>query len=146
MTLRPTTGRDVEALFDIRCSVAENHQSREELAALGVTEASVRAMVEGGDYVATVAEVDGRPIGFSMAQISEGYVFACFVRPAFEGRGIGGALMEAAEDGLRRAGVRRAGLSTGADEGLRAVGFYRHLGWRDDGYLDEGQIRFTKDL
>jgi hypothetical protein len=25
-------------------------------------------------------------------------------------------------------------------------GFYRHLGWRHDGYLEDGQLRFTKEL
>lgn len=81
-----------------------------------------------------------------MAQILEGYIFACFVRPGFEGRGIGRALMKAAEDGLRRAGVKRAWLSTGASEEIRAAGFYRHLGWYEDGFLEDGQIRFSKEL
>ena len=146
MNLRSASPLDVEDLFDIRCSVIENHQSRDELAEIGVTVPVVREMIESGDYVTTIADVDGRPVGFTMAQISEGYVFACFVRPGFEGRGIGRALMRAAEDGLRRAGVRRAWLSTGARDDLRAVGFYRHLGWHEDGFLEDGQIRFAKEL
>ena len=145
-TLRAVTARDVETLFEIRCSVAENHQSREELAAIGVTLESVREMIESGDYVSTIAELDGRPVGFSMAQISEGYVFACFVRPEFEGRGIGRALMDAAEGGLRKAGVKAAWLSTGSEPQLRAVGFYQKLGWKEDGFLDDGQLRFAKQL
>lgn len=146
MNLRSATARDVEALFDIRCSVGENHQSRDELRTIGVTVETVRDMIEGGDYVSTIAEVDGRPVGFTMAQISDGYVFACFVRPDFENRGIGRALMAAAETGLRQAGVDRAWLSTGSDPHLRAVGFYRRLGWQEDGFLDDGQIRFAKDV
>jgi GNAT superfamily N-acetyltransferase len=146
MTLRPAWVHDVETLFDIRCSVRENHQSREELDGLGVTVESVGRMIASGDYVSTIAEVDGRPAGFTMAQISQGYVFACFVRPEFEGRGLGRALMEAAEDDLRRAGVKQAWLSTGSGPHLRAAGFYRHLGWKDDGFLADGQIRFTKEL
>lgn len=146
MKLRSATVGDVESLFDIRCSVTENHQSPEELATLGVTYASIKEMIESGDYVSTIAESDERPAGFTMAQISEGYVFACFVRPEFEGRGIGRALMDAAEEGLRRADVKQAWLSTGPEQDLRAAGFYRHLGWVDCGYLADGQIRFRKNL
>lgn len=146
MQLRPATVQDVGALFQIRCSVRENHQSVDELAALGIHHDSIKAMIESGDYVTTIAEQDGRPVGFTMAQISEGYVFACFVRPECEGQGVGRAVMKAAEDGLQRAGVTQAWLSTGPGEHLRAVGFYRHLGWTHDGYLDDGQLRFTKTI
>lgn len=146
MKLRSATVSDVETLFDIRCSVAENYQSREELATLNITVDSVETMIASGDYITLIAEKDGQSIGFTMAQISEGYVFACFVRPEFEGHGIGGALMAALEAGLRSAGVKRAWLSTGSEQAFRAIGFYRHLGWTDAGYLEDGQIRFTKVL
>ena len=146
MKLRPALPVDTESLFDIRCSVVENHQSREELASLGITAQTIREMIEGQDYITTIAEENGRPAGFSMAQISEGYVFACFVKPDFEGNGFGRALMEAAEAGLHSKGVRNAWLSTGQAPGLRAAGFYSHLGWYKDGHLDDGQIIFRKKL
>jgi ribosomal protein S18 acetylase RimI-like enzyme len=146
MRLRAARPGDVETLFAIRCSVAENHQSREELAELGVTPDSVRAMLESDDYLSLLAEVAGRPVGFCMVQLSEGYVFALFVRPEAEGRGIGRALMERAEAGLRRAGVTEAWLTTGGDPALRALGFYRHLGWRYGGRFDDGQVLLRKPL
>ena len=95
--LRAATPGDVETLFDIRCSVIENHQSRGELAAIGVTPDSVRRMIESGDYLSTIAAVDGRDV-ITMARISEGYVFACFVRPDCEARGVGKALMLAMDE------------------------------------------------
>lgn len=146
MKLRPALAIDTESLFDIRCSVLENHQSREELATLGITTQRIMEMIETGDYVTTIAEEAGQAVGFSMAQISEGYVFACFVKPGFEGRGCGRALMEAAEKGLRRGGVQNAWLSTGSEPDLRATGFYLHLSWRKAGYLDDGQTIFKKTL
>lgn len=146
MKLRRGERDDVEALFEIRCSVVENHQSREELAALGITTESVAAMIESGGYLSIIAEVDDRPVGFAMAQISDGYVFALFVKPGYEGQGIGKALMKTVEAGLHSAGVAEAWLATGADPRLRAVGFYRHLGWRESGFLDDGQLIFKKLL
>lgn len=146
MKLRPALSNDVEILFDIRCSVVENYQSREELASLGITNQSIKEMIEGGDYITTIVEEDGQPVGFSMAQISEGYVFACFVKPEFEGKGFGRALMDATEEGLRRGGVQKAWLSTGPESELRAAGFYVNLGWYQDGYLDDGQVVFRKAL
>jgi ribosomal protein S18 acetylase RimI-like enzyme len=146
MNLRSASVSDAETLFDIRCSVTENHQSRAELAIIGATVDSVKEMIASGDYLTTIAEKDRPPVGFTIAQISEGYIFACFVRPEFEGQGIGRALMNAAEEGLRRAGVKQAWLSTGSGQDLRAGGFYRHLGWTQKGYLEDGQIRFIKIL
>jgi hypothetical protein len=55
MQIRIATNSDVATLFRIRTSVKENHQSQEELAALGVTPESVGEMlrttsrVAGGD-------------------------------------------------------------------------------------------------
>lgn len=146
MNLRSASVNDVEVLFYIRCSVTENHQSPEELAVLGITIESVKEMIESGDYITIIAEKENQPAGFIMAQISEGYILACFVRPGFESRGIGRTLMNAAETGLHRAGVKQAWLSTGSEPHLRAIGFYRHLGWVDSGYLEDGQIKFTKTL
>jgi hypothetical protein len=62
---------------DKKTTATENSQSREELAVLGATVESVKEMVASGDYIAAVAEKDGQPVGFAMARISEGYVFAC---------------------------------------------------------------------
>jgi GNAT superfamily N-acetyltransferase len=146
MQIRPATPGDVEQMFDIRCSVRENHQSREELALLGITPATVIEMIECGDYLSFMAEMDGIPVGFAMAQISKQYVFAVFVLPPHEEKGVGRGLMAAVESGLQSCGIRSAWLSTGADWNLRAHKFYRRLGWRADGVLEDGQIVFRKDI
>ena len=103
-------------------------------------------MLADPDHFAIIAERDGQPIGFAMAQYSEGYVFACFVRPEGEGRGVGKRLLKSVEAKLREAGVSRAWLSTDANPDFRARGFYRHLGWVDAGCLENGEIKLVKDL
>lgn len=146
MQIRPAIIEDVDTLFEIRCSVRENHMSREEMAALDITPATVKDMISGGDYIVPVAVMDGETVGFAMAQISECYLFALFVAPAHEGKGIGGKLLTCVEEKLRQHGVREAWLATDANEKVRAVGFYRHHGWHDDGLMEDGQLRFCKQL
>ena len=146
MQIHPATPEDVAAIFDVRCSVRENHMSREELAVLSITPKTVREMITGGDYIVPVALIDGKIAGFAMARISEGYVFALFVRPEYEGKGLGRALMNEVESGLMEHGVTDARLHTGSEKGIRAPGFYRHFGWIESGVMEDGQLKFCKML
>ncbi|WP_052726726.1 GNAT family N-acetyltransferase [Xanthomonas campestris] len=43
------------------------------------------------------AEVDSAPVGFSMVDVEDDCVFAVFLLPGFEGRGLGRSLMSKAE-------------------------------------------------
>lgn len=44
-----------------------------------------------------MAEVDNYPVGFSMANLTTGNILAMFIRPTFEGIGLGRALMAKTE-------------------------------------------------
>lgn len=99
MHIRIAQRDDIETLFEIRTSVVENYQSREEIAALGITPESVAKMLET-DCCAWIAELGDQPIGFSIANATEKTIFGIFVLPAFEGRGAGRALLQATEDWL----------------------------------------------
>lgn len=145
-TAMQATPEDVAAIFDVRCSVKENHLSRAELAELDITPETVSGMITGGDYIVPVALVGGEIVAFAMAQISEGYVFALFVRPEYEGNGLGSALMREVESGFKEHGVTEAWLCTGSEEGIRAPGFYRRLGWIESGIMEDGQLRFYTRL
>lgn len=135
--------RDLDQIFDVRVSVIENHLDREQLRTLGITEQSMAAAMES-ELGAWVAESGGRIVGFSMAQAGDGRVFALFVRPGFEGVGIGKALLGLAVEWLRDGGLSTAWLTTG--EGSRAVRFYESQGWSTDYAVDGGEIRFELDL
>ena len=74
-----------------------------------------------------VWDEDGQILGFSAADTRDGTIWALFIDPAHEGRGIGRALLAKACDVLRQAGHRTATLGT--EPGSRADGFYRQAGW-----------------
>lgn len=143
VTVRQAVEADVETLFDIRTSVRENLQNREELAQLGVTPESVAELLRGNGR-AWLALVNGEPAGFSLANADEGTVFAMFIRPEHEGKGLGRRLMAEAEGWLFSRGWPEIWLLTGVDPSLRAHGFYRRLGWRLSGPHADQQVRYVK--
>lgn len=147
MLIRIAQQDDIETLFEIRTSVNENHQSREEIAALGITPETVADMLQI-NCCAWIAELGGQAIGFSIANKTEKTIFGIFVLPSFEGYGAGRRLMQAAETWLWSHGIDEISLVTGSDPGLRAYGFYRHLDWiamgvETDGDF-KGEMKFVK--
>ena len=147
MLIRAALQKDIETLFDIRTSVRENYQSREEIAELGITPDSVAQMLQT-DCKAWIAEIDNQPIGFAIASKTEKTIFGIFVLPSFEGRGAGRALMQAAEDWLWSHDIEQIWLLTDKNPKLRAYGFYLHLEWiplgiESDGIF-EGEMKFVK--
>jgi len=139
-TIRLASVADIDAIFDIRTSVRENHLSRDQLAEMGITPETIRQAILESPCV-WIAEVDGAPAGFSMADAEDGCVFAAFVLPEFEGRGLGRSLMDKAEAFLFQH-HRTIWLETA--EASRASGFYRSLGWLVVEHLPGGDVRFEK--
>ncbi|WP_261368899.1 GNAT family N-acetyltransferase, partial [Yersinia rohdei] len=87
---------DIDGMFDVRTSVIENHLSREEMRQLGITESVVADMIEK-NHCAWVATENDKIIGFTMILPDEGCLFAAFVLPEYEGRGVGRRLVVLAE-------------------------------------------------
>lgn len=131
---------DVSALFDVRTSVRENHISVERLAQMGVTETSISEMIAASPCAWVVA-VGGEVVGFSMIDVEDASLFAAFVLPTHENKGLGKALVQAAEEELFKHHAE-IWLETANDS--RAAGFYRHTGWGNQREAKGGQIRLTK--
>lgn len=140
LTVRPARVEDVDAMFVVRTSVAENTLTPGELAALGVTPQAIAEAI-GSAPCAWVAEAGGRIVGFSMVDQEDACLFAAFVLPACEGRGIGRLLVREAEAALF-AQHAAAWLETAADS--RAAGFYRRLGWGNETDVGAGDVRMEK--
>ena len=133
-TIRRATEADRERISEIRFSVKENilrDRSR-------VTHDMVTWFIENPGI--WLWEEDGRILGFSAADTRDGSIWALFVAPGHERRGIGRALFAKACDVLRQEGHRTAWLTTQA--GSRAEGFYRAAGWKVIGTSAKGELIF----
>ena len=142
VTIRAATRADMPAISQVRTSVTENAMSVEQLLERGITPETVSDLIQNDG--AWVAEVNGRVVAFSMAKRAEGTIFAMFVQPGWEERGLGRQLMAQAERYLF-AFHDRIWLTTDVDPAVRAHGFYRGLGWRPAGLMDNGELRYEKE-
>lgn len=141
-TLRAATVADIETLIEIRTSVRQNHLSREQMVDLGITQETLRQAIDGAPC-AWLVEQEGVAAGFAMVDLEEGELFALFVRPAFEGRGVGRLLLEQAESSLFQA-HERIWLVTDGGATIRANGFYQRQGWALAGVVDARDVRYEK--
>lgn len=87
-----------------------------------------------------VIKVEEQIVAFAVGYKSDGNIWALFVHPEYEGRGLGKELHEAMVSWLWEQGLDRLWLTTGPD--TRAEGFYRKLGWQSCGLTPNGEIRF----
>jgi len=136
---RPARAADAPVIMEIRRAVRENAISDARLAALGIDAESVAVKI-ASTHASFCAEVDGEVVGFSMADRTDASIWALFVHPNHEGRGLGRELLRLAVDALRADGHRRIVLSTDPD--TRADVFYRRAGWRPIGTNDRGETCF----
>jgi GNAT superfamily N-acetyltransferase len=130
--IRKVTAQDIPAMMELRLSVRENRLSDPGQ----VTAEDCLRYVERGHM--WVWEEDCEILGMSAGNCETGWIWALFVRPGHEGRGIGRALFEMACDALVHAGFRTLWLSTDPD--TRAERFYRAAGWREAGRNAEGEL------
>lgn len=123
LSLRRAERADIPAMSDIRLSVRENILSDPSRVTLQMYEDYLEAAGRGW-----VAEFEGKIVGFCYASRHDASIWALFVRPGFEGRGIAQGLLPLAVDWLFGLGVESVKLSTGT--GTRADRFYAAQGWR----------------
>lgn len=140
--IRLATLQDIDTLFAIRTSVVQNHLSREQMAKLGITPTVLADSIREAPCV-WIAEVNGAPAGFSMVDLAGGEVFAMFVQPAYENRGLGRQLMAVAETALFERHDTLFLVTDGRDE-IRANGFYQRLGWSVVDQVDGDDVRYQK--
>lgn len=133
--LRRACSADIPAMSAIRLSVRENVLSDPSRVTLQMYEDYLDKHGRGW-----VAEVDGEIAAFSYADRRDGSIWALFVSPQYEGRGLGKGLLGLAVAWLFEIGHQQ--LRLGTTPGTRADRFYEALGWtrmpgegREVGYL-----------
>ena len=131
--------QDIGVCIEIRTSVRENHFSLEALAQACITESSVAGLLATTPR-GWVCEADGRLVGFSMANLSNGEFWVVAVLPAYEKRGIGRTLMNLAIEWLWSAGHQQIWLWTSPSTHTRAYTLYQKSGWEDCGVQENQRI------
>ncbi|HMK81210.1 MAG TPA: GNAT family N-acetyltransferase [Xanthobacteraceae bacterium] len=139
LTFREATGADMPGITHVRISVTENALSLAQLAARGITNESVAASFLK-DRKGWVAARDDEIVGFSIADRASHSIFALFVLPGHEGRGIGSRLFDLAVSWLWQNGAERLWLTT--DPQSKAARFYTRRGWIATGEAERGDTRF----
>jgi GNAT superfamily N-acetyltransferase len=136
--IRKATRDDISRIFEIRGAVKENRLRDPNR----VTVADCEWFIDNSVFWLWVE--DGSIQGFSAADPRDGSIFALFVHPTCEGRGIGQKLLPLACGTLEEAGHQSAILAT--EPTTRAERFYRLNGWTEIGRKDDGQIVFRKNI
>ena len=129
---------DIRALSEIRLSVTENVLSDPGKV---THEMYVDYLSRSGK--GWLCEIDGEVAGFSVASLRDASIWALFVRPGYEGRGIGTRLLNLATGWLFDMGASRITLSTEAN--TRADRVYESLGWKRGEINPDGEVRYQLD-
>jgi GNAT superfamily N-acetyltransferase len=135
MPLRSATTEDIAGMHVVRVSVRENRLSDP----ARVTHEDYRLMLEEKGC-GWVYESGGEIVGFGIVDLSERNIWALFVAPHCEGKGIGSALLKAMVARGFEAGAEPLWLTT--SPGTRAEKLYRKAGWQAAGVTDMGELRF----
>ena len=134
MRVRGATVEDVHGMHRVRMSVRENRLSDP----TRVRPRHYRALLTGQGQ-GWVAACEGRVVGFAVVDRSRSSVWALFVEPEVEGRGVGRRLHEAM---LRWAFSYTDRLWLTTEPGTRAERFYQRAGWRCVGGEPAGEARY----
>lgn len=139
IVFREATAADMPGISRVRTSVVENLLTLDQLEERGITEASVAAsfLTDSKGWVALREE---EIVAFSIADRATQSIFALFVLPGYEARGIGGKLLDLALTWLWDNGAKRVWLTTGP--GTKAVRFYERRGCTCTGTVPRGDLRY----
>ncbi len=135
MNFRDATVNDIPQIQLVRNLVKENVLSNPAL----VTDADCEEFItrRGRGWVCVT---DNQIVGFAIAGLKENNIWALFVLPEYEKRGIGKQLHKLMLDWYFNQGQTWVWLGTAPN--TRAELFYRKAGWRETGKRSNGEIRF----
>ena len=87
-----------------------------------------------------VCETDGKIVGFSIVDLKEKSIWALFVDPEYDNRGIGKELHRLMMDWYFSQTTDKVCLGTAPK--TRAQEFYKRQGWTETGMYPNGEVKF----
>ena len=135
MFFREATPDDIIQIQIVRNSVKENVLSDPNLVTDKDCEEFISTRGKGW-----VCEVDHQIVGFAIADLKENNIWALFLKPEFENKGIGRRLHHIMLDWYFNQTKKKVWLGT--SPGTKAEAFYRKSGWREVGIHGKGEIKF----
>lgn len=139
MNYREATIEDIPQIQQVRNSVKENRLSNP---ALVTNEDCRKYLTERGK--GWVCEAEGIIVGFSIADLKNNNIWALFVNPKYEGRGIGRKLHNLMLDWYFSKGKQMVWLGTSPN--TRAADFYLKAGWTVTGLHGEDEVKFEMTM
>lgn len=135
MIIRIAELHDIPQIQLVRNSVKENTLSDPGL----VTDADCATFIttKGKGWV---CEINGKIVGFAIADLEGNNIWALFVLPEFEKKGIGRQLHNIMLDWYFAHTTANVWLST--SPGTRAAAFYKKAGWKETGIYGKSEIKF----
>jgi GNAT superfamily N-acetyltransferase len=135
MNFREATTADIKQIQLVRHLVKENTLSDPSL----VTDKDCEEFltVRGKGWV---CEIDNKIVGFAIADLKDNNIWALFLDPEYEKKGIGRNLHERMLDWYFSQTKKTVWLGTSPH--TRAEAFYRKAGWKEAGMHGKGEIKF----
>jgi len=135
MTIREAQINDITQIQIVRNSVKENTLSDPGM----VTDADCEEFitVRGKGWV---CEIEGTIVGFAIVDLKENNIWALFMDPKFEKKGIGQELHNTMLDWYFSQTMEKVWLGTAFN--TRAETFYRKAGWKEVGLHGKDEIKF----
>lgn len=135
MIIREAKPEDIPDMQYVRNSVKENTLSDPNL----ITDEDCNdfIMKRGKGWI---CEIDSKIVGFSIVDLHENNIWALFLHPDFENKGIGRKLHNVMLNWYFSKTTKTVWLGTSSN--TRAENFYRKSGWQEAGKHGKKEIKF----
>jgi GNAT superfamily N-acetyltransferase len=135
MIFREAQIEDIKKIQEVRNSVKENVLSNP--AVVTDKDCEDYIILRGKGWV---CEMDNSVIGFAIADLEENNIWALFLLPEYERKGIGKKLHDIMLEWYFSKTKEKVWLGTAPN--TRAEMFYRKCGWKEVGKHGQGEIKF----
>ncbi|MDI1255553.1 MAG: GNAT family N-acetyltransferase [Flavobacterium sp.] len=135
MVFREAKIEDIKQIQIVRNSVTENTLSNPDLVTDNDCE---KILFERGK--SWVCEINNKIVGFAIADLKDNNIWALFLNPEFEGKGIGSKLQRIMLDWYFENGKENVWLGTAPN--TRAEKFYTKSSWVKNGMHGNKEVKF----